>query len=192
MQTKLEEIDKITKLPITPEQSDWLKASIRDVPDFPKPGIIFKDLTPLCKDARRFRFVIECLTEKCRQLKPDFIAGIEARGFILAPTIAYELGIGFIPVRKPGKLPYKVQKLEYALEYGTDCIEIHADAMEGGKRVVVIDDLLATGGTAKAAAELIKIVGGEVVGVGFLVELAFLDGRKKLGTGSEIFSLIDY
>lgn len=193
MSSKTEDKNLTTlTLPLAAEKKDWIKEAIRDIPDFPKPGIIFKDLTPLLKDVPRFKFVIEALTEKCRQLKPDYIAGIEARGFLLGPTIAYELGIGFVPIRKPGKLPYKVQKLEYALEYGTDCVEVHADAVEAGQRVVVIDDLLATGGTADAARRLMAAVGGEVVGIGFIVELEFLSGRKKLGDGADIFSLISY
>ncbi|HEY9681803.1 MAG TPA: adenine phosphoribosyltransferase [Oculatellaceae cyanobacterium] len=193
MSSKTEDKNLTTlTLPLAAEKKDWIKEAIRDVPDFPKPGIIFKDLTPLLKDVPRFKFVIEALTEKCRQLKPDYIAGIEARGFLLGPTIAYELGIGFVPIRKPGKLPYKVQKLEYALEYGTDCVEVHADAVEEGKRVVVIDDLLATGGTAEAARRLMAAVGGKVVGIGFIVELEFLSGRKKLGDDADIFSLISY
>ena len=193
MQSKTEEKNlSALKLPLSAEKADWIKTSIRDIPDFPKPGIIFKDLTPLLKDVGRFKFVIDSMTEKCRELKPDVIAGIEARGFLLGPTIAYELGLGFVPIRKPGKLPYKVQKLEYALEYGTDCIEVHADAVDSGQRVVIIDDLLATGGTATAAQNLIKTVGGNVVGIGFIVELAFLSGREKLGAGPDIFSLITY
>ncbi|HEY9756130.1 MAG TPA: adenine phosphoribosyltransferase [Oculatellaceae cyanobacterium] len=193
MSSKTEDKNLTTlTLPLAAEKKVWIKEAIRDIPDFPKPGIIFKDLTPLLKDVPRFKFVIEALTEKCRQLKPDYIAGIEARGFLLGPTIAYELGIGFVPIRKPGKLPYKVQKLEYALEYGTDCVEVHADAVEAGQRVVVIDDLLATGGTADAARRLMAAVGGEVVGIGFIVELEFLSGRKKLGDGADIFSLISY
>ncbi len=192
MQSKTEEKNSALKLPLSAEKADWIKEAIRDIPDFPKPGIIFKDLTPLLKDVPRFKFVIDSMAEKCRELKPDIIAGIEARGFLLGPTIAYELGLGFVPIRKPGKLPYKVEKLEYALEYGTDCIEVHSDAVDKGQRVVIIDDLLATGGTANAAQSLIKAVGGDVVGIGFIVELAFLAGRGKLGTGPDIFSLISF
>lgn len=193
MQSKVEEKNlSALKLPLSAEKADWVKASIRDIPDFPKPGIIFKDLTPLLKDVAVFKFVIDAMTEKCRELKPDTIAGIEARGFLLGPTIAYELGLPFVPIRKPGKLPYSVKKLEYALEYGTDTIEVHSDAVENGHRVVVIDDLLATGGTANAAQNLIKSVGGNVVGIGFIVELAFLGGRAKLPTDSDVFSLISY
>jgi adenine phosphoribosyltransferase len=180
------------KLPLSAEKAAWLKESIRDIPNFPKPGIIFKDLTPLLKDVGRFKFVIDSMAEKCRELKPDLIAGIEARGFLLGPTIAFELGLGFVPIRKPGKLPYKVEKLEYALEYGKDCIEVHADAVDAGQKVVIIDDLLATGGTAGAAQKLIETVGGKVVGIGFIVELAFLAGREKLDSNADVFSLISY
>jgi len=179
-------------LPLSADKSNWLKNKIRDIPDFPKPGIIFKDLTPLLKDPATFAFAIDVLTEKCRALKPQYIAGIEARGFIFAPTIAYKLGIGFIPIRKPGKLPYTVEKLEYELEYGTDCIEVHADAVEKGDRVVLIDDLLATGGTAGAASKLLTILGANVVGIGFLVDLAFLNGRSKLSKESDVFALLSY
>ena len=177
---------------MTEHSTEWLKGKIRDVPDFPKPGIIFKDLTPLLKDVERFKFVIDSMSAKCKEFKPDLIAGIEARGFLLGPTIAYQLGLGFVPIRKPGKLPYKTEKLEYALEYGTDCIEIHADAVSSGQRVIVIDDLLATGGTANAALQLIKRVGADVVAIGFMVELGFLEGRQKLPKDATVFSVIDY
>ncbi len=186
--SKLEQLS----LPLSTEKQDWIKSKIRDIPDFPKPGIMFKDLTPLLKDVDAFTFSIDALTEKCRVLNPKYIAGIEARGFILGPIIAYKLGVGFIPIRKPGKLPHVVQKLEYALEYGTDCIEVHADAVEKNDRVVLIDDLLATGGTAGAAYKLMQVLGANVVGIGFVVELAFLDGRTKLPQNAEIFSLISY
>jgi adenine phosphoribosyltransferase len=179
-------------LPLKADKANWLKSKIRDIPDFPKPGIIFKDLTPLLKDAEAFAFAVDVMTERCRALNPHYIAGIEARGFILAPTIAYKLGIGFVPIRKPGKLPYTVQKLEYALEYGTDCIEIHSDSVEQDNRIVLIDDLLATGGTAGAAAKLLAMLGGHVVGVGFLVELGFLNGRKKLESQADVFAVLDY
>lgn len=179
-------------LPLKADAQDLLKSKIRDIPDFPKPGIIFKDLTPLLKDVEAFTFAIQALTEKCRSLNPKYIAGIEARGFILGPIIAYNLGVGFVPIRKPGKLPYEVQKLEYALEYGTDCIEVHADAVDKDDRIVLIDDLLATGGTAGAAYKLMKVLGANVVGIGFIVELAFLSGRNQLPKDAEIFSLISY
>ncbi|HEY9679154.1 MAG TPA: adenine phosphoribosyltransferase [Drouetiella sp.] len=179
-------------LPLSLENQERIKSKIRDIPDWPKPGIIFKDLTPLLKDVDAFTFAIQALTEKCRSMNPKYIAGIEARGFILGPIIAYNLGVGFVPIRKPGKLPYEVQKLEYALEYGTDCIEVHADAVEKGDRVVLIDDLLATGGTAGAAYTLLKVLGAEVVGIGFIIELAFLSGREKMPKEADVFSLISY
>ena len=179
-------------LPLDAKKQDWLKSKIRDIPDFPKPGIIFKDLTTLFSDAESFRFVLDAMTERCRELKPDVIAGIEARGFIFAPTIAYQLGLGFVPMRKPGKLPYKVESLQYDLEYGTDRIEIHSDAVSHGHRVILIDDLLATGGTAGAARQLLSNLGAKVVGVGFVVELAFLKGRARLGDTSDVFSLLTY
>ncbi len=180
------------KLPLDSQQEALIKRSIRDIPDFPKAGIIFKDMTPLLKEAETFAFVVDALTTKCKELKPDVISGIEARGFILAPTIAYNLGLPFVPIRKPGKLPYKVQKMEYALEYGTDSVEVHADAVNKGDRIVLIDDLLATGGTAGAAHKLLTSLGGNVVGIGFIIELAFLSGRNKLPADAEVFSLISY
>lgn len=189
-------------LPLTTTKSDWLKSKIRDIPDFPKPGIVFKDLTTLLKDAEAFSFVIDALAEKYEKLNPAYIAGIEARGFILGASLAYKLGIGFLPIRKPGKLPYKVEKIAYELEYGTDALEIHVDAVdidavdtgavEKGKSVVLIDDLLATGGTAVAASKLLTAVGAKVIGVGFVVELGFLGGRKKFPSGTDIFSLISF
>lgn len=181
------------ELPLSEERSKWLMGTIRDVPDFPKEGIMFKDITTLLKDPVALTFTIDALTEKCRALKPDAIVGIESRGFILAPAIARNLGIGFVPVRKPGKLPAKTARLEYELEYGTDALEVHLDAVEPGERVVVIDDLLATGGTAKAAHDLLKDLKAKVVGLGFIIELDFLDGRKKLEQSEEaleIFSLL--
>jgi len=179
-------------LPLSQADQTWLKGRVRDIPDFPKPGIIFKDLTPLLKDAEALAYVIDVMTENCKALKPNLIAGIEARGFILAPTIAYNLGVGFVPIRKPGKLPYDVQRLEYALEYGTDTVEIHADAVTGDDRVVLIDDLLATGGTAAAATSLLELLACKVVGIGFIIDLAFLGGRNKLSKDAEVFSLIAY
>ena len=177
---------------LTPDKIDWLKSKIRDIPDFPKPGIIFKDLTTLLKDPEPFKFVIDVLADKYRGSKPAYIAGIEARGFILASALAYKLGAGFVPIRKPGKLPYKVEKVSYDLEYGTDAIEIHVDAIEKGKSVVLIDDLLATGGTAAAACKLLTGIGANLVGVGFVVQLGFLPGREKLPQDIDIFSMIEY
>lgn len=177
---------------ISQEQTDWLKGSIRDIQDFPKPGIVFKDLTTLLKDAKAFSFVVDVMADFCRPKNPDYIAGVEARGFILGPPIAAALGAGFIPVRKPGKLPHRVEKVEYQLEYGTDTLEIHEDAIEPGKKVIIVDDLLATGGTATAAYDLISRLDADIAGMGFLVELAFLSGRQKLPAGVDVFSVLTF
>lgn len=179
-------------LPLTRDKVDWIKSTIRDIPDFPKPGIIFKDMTTLLKNAEAFQYVIDVLSEKFAKSNVKYVVGIESRGFILGAAIAHKLGIGFIPVRKPGKLPHKVEKAVYELEYGTDTLEIHVDAVERGDRVVVIDDLLATGGTAEASLRLLKAIGAEVAGLGFVVELSFLKGRAKLPSGVEVFSIVDY
>jgi adenine phosphoribosyltransferase len=179
-------------LPISREKVEWLKTTIRDIPDFPKPGIVFKDMTTLLRNADAFKYTIDVLAEKFAAAKPKYIVGIEARGFILGSAIAHKLGIGFVPIRKPGKLPHKVEKAVYDLEYGSDCVEIHVDAVDKGDRVVLIDDLLATGGTAEAATRLVKMLGAEVVGIGFVVELSFLKGRQKLPAGVEVFSIIQY
>lgn len=179
-------------LPVSREKADWLKGTIRDIPDFPKPGIVFKDLTTLLKDPAAFAYVIDVFAEKYAPMKLDYVAGIEARGFILGPSIAHKLNVGFIPIRKPGKLPHKVQRESYDLEYGTDSLEIHLDATEPGQRVIIIDDLLATGGTAAAACRLMKTLEAVVVGVGFVVELEFLNGRAKLPNDSDIFSVLQY
>ena len=153
---------------------------IRDIPDFPKEGIIFKDITPVLSDRNAFREVIGRFTEFASELAPDVIVGIESRGFILASPLAVELGRGFVPVRKVGKLPSETVQCEYDLEYGTSAVEMHRDAIKPGQRVLIVDDLLATGGTAAASAELVKSLGGQVVGMLFLIELAFLSGRDKL------------
>ena len=168
-----------------------LKRLIREVPDWPKPGILFYDLTTLLKDQRGFRALIDQLCGHYQGKKIDVVAGIEARGFIFAPALAYRLGAGFVPVRKPKKLPWKTEKVTYALEYGTDSLEVHQDAVQKGQRVLICDDLLATGGTAAATVELIRKLGCEVVGTGFAVELSFLNGRSKL-PGLDVFSLIQY
>jgi adenine phosphoribosyltransferase len=181
-----------TLFPVSKAKADWLKSKIRDVPDYPKPGIVFKDLTTLFKDAEAFTFVIDALTEKCEQLGATKIVGIEARGFILAPTVAYNLGLGFVPIRKPGKLPYKTEQVSYDLEYGQDSVQIHVDSFENSERVLIIDDLLATGGTAAAACQLVEKVGAKVVGCGFVVGLSFLNGLEKLPKKSETFCLIKY
>lgn len=168
-----------------------LKKLIRDVPDFPKPGIVFKDITPLLADAKGFQKTINILAERYATREIDHVVGIESRGFIFGAALAYRIGAGFVPVRKKGKLPYKTDAVEYALEYGTDIVEIHQDAVHEGSRVLVVDDLLATGGTARATCELVKKTGGKVVELAFLIELGFLKGREKLN-GEEIFSMIQY
>ena len=168
-----------------------LKKLIREVPDWPKPGILFYDLTTLLKDKQGFRTLIDKMCEHYLGKKIDVVAGIEARGFIFAPVLAYHLGAGFVPVRKPKKLPAKTARVTYDLEYGSDSLEIHEDAAGAGQRVLVCDDLLATGGTAAAAVKLVRGLGAEVVGTGFAVELTFLKGRSKL-PGLDVFSLIQY
>jgi adenine phosphoribosyltransferase len=170
---------------------DDLKKLIREVPDYPKPGILFYDLTTLLKDSEGFHRLIDRLCDHFRDHTIDIVAGIEARGFIFAPALAYRLGAGFVPVRKPKKLPAKTAAISYALEYGTDTLEIHEDAIQPGQRVIICDDLLATGGTAAATAKLIQNLGGTVEGTAFAVELTFLNGRAKLA-GLDVFSLIQY
>ena len=168
-----------------------LKQLIREVPDFPKPGILFYDITTLLKDKEGFHGLIDALKTHYRNAAVDTVLGIEARGFIFAPALAYALGSGFVPVRKPRKLPSACVSVRYDLEYGTDCLEIHTDAIEPGQRVLIVDDLLATGGTAAAATRLVQECGGKVAGVGFVVELTFLNGRNKLA-GYDVFSLLQY
>jgi adenine phosphoribosyltransferase len=158
-----------------------LRSLIRDIPDFPKPGILFRDVTPLLGNGPALRACIAQMCERLAPYKPQAIAGIESRGFIFGTSVAVELGIGFVPIRKPGKLPWKTRKKEYALEYGTDAIEVHEDAVTPGTRVALIDDLLATGGTAGAAIKLLQGIGGQVVVAEFVIELAFLKGRAVLG-----------
>ena len=170
---------------------DDLKSLIREVPDYPKPGILFYDLTTVLKDKQGFHSLVDQLCGHYDGHKIDKVAGIEARGFIFAPALAYRLNAGFVPVRKPKKLPAKTRAVSYALEYGTDSLELHEDAICPGETVIICDDLLATGGTAAAAAKLIQELGGKVEGLAFAVELAFLGGRKKL-PGFDVFSLIQY
>ena len=157
------------------------EARIRDVPDFPKPGIVFKDIAPMLQDGASLRAVNRGLSEAIATLKPDMVAGVESRGFLFAPPVADALGVGMVMIRKPGKLPFKTVRMEYALEYGTDVIEMHVDAVTPGQRVVIVDDVLATGGTAAAAGALVASQGAVVVGYAFAVELAFLGGRERLG-----------
>jgi adenine phosphoribosyltransferase len=168
-----------------------IQALIRDIPDFPKAGILFRDITTLLKDAEGFKHTIDALCEKCAAFKPDYIVGMESRGFIFAAPMACQMGAGFVPVRKPGKLPAEAHVVEYALEYGSDRLEIHKDAIEPGKRVLIVDDVIATGGTAAATAKLIELSGGDLVGFAFLSELTFLEGRKNLPP-VPIVSLIEY
>lgn len=168
-----------------------LKKLIREVPDYPKPGILFYDLTTLLQDKKGFHALVEKLGDKFVGKRIDVVVGIEARGFIFAPALAYRLGAGFVPVRKPKKLPWKTAQVTYQLEYGTDKLEIHQDAVKRGERVLLCDDLLATGGTAAAAIQLIRGLGGEIAGAAFAVELSFLKGREKL-SDTEVFSLIQY
>lgn len=168
-----------------------LKELIREVPDFPKPGILFYDITTLLKDKNGLRGAIDGLTEHYNDSGIDVVLGIEARGFIFAPALAYALGTGFVPVRKPKKLPSICVSVDYQLEYGTDSLEIHKDAIENGHRVLIVDDLLATGGTAAAVTQLVERLGGKVAGVGFVIELTFLSGRRKLA-GHDVFSLLQY
>jgi adenine phosphoribosyltransferase len=169
----------------------WLKEHIRDIPDFPKPGVAFKDITPLLADVDAFRYTVDALADHFSGQVIDKVLGIEARGFIIAAPVAYRFGCGFVPVRKAGKLPWHVEKEEYVLEYGTDLLEIHKDAVAPGERALIVDDVLATGGTAAAATRLVEHLGASVAGLGFVIELAFLNGREKL-TGHEAVSLIEY
>jgi adenine phosphoribosyltransferase len=168
-----------------------LASRIRDIPDFPKPGIVFKDVMPLFADADAFHDAVEQLGAWAEPRRPDVILGAEARGFVLGAALAYRLRCGFVAARKPGKLPFDTVSAEYALEYGVDSLEMHIDAIRSGTRVIVHDDLLATGGTAKAKCELVEQLGGEVVGCAFLIELAFLHGRDRLA-GRDVHALIRY
>ena len=170
---------------------DELKKMVRDVSDFPKEGIIFKDITPILKDKEAWNSVIDILAEKLKVINIDFIVGIEARGFVFGATLAYCLGVGFIPIRKKGKLPYKTGSVTYDLEYGQDSLEIHLDALEKGDNIVIVDDLLATGGTVKATRELIEEREANLICAVFFIELSFLKGRDKL-EGLDIISILSY
>jgi adenine phosphoribosyltransferase len=170
-----------------------LKSYIRDVPGYPKPGIIFKDITPLWKDPAAFQAMVEQLVGHYRGAKVDVITAIESRGLILGSAMAFSLGAGLVPIRKAGKLPWNTVKASYSLEYGSATSELHTDAFSPGARVLIVDDLLATGGTAEAAGKLVAMLQGKIVGFAFLVELSFLKGREHLaGFGAEVFSLIEY
>jgi len=168
-----------------------LASLIRDVPDFPVKGILFKDLTTLLKDACAFQEAINTLVKPYQGQKIDLVAAIESRGFIFAAPVAYKLGAGFVPIRKPGKLPAETISIEYSLEYGTNTLEIHRDAILPGQRVLLVDDLLATGGSAKAAVQLIERLGGQVVGIAFLVNLTYLKGADNLA-GYDVYTVIDF
>ena len=168
-----------------------LQSKIRDIPDFPKPGIVFKDIMPLLADPDSLRATIDRLAEFAEPRRPDLILGAEARGFILGGALAYRLGCGFVAARKPGKLPWETVSAEYELEYGRDALAIHEDAIRAGQRVLAVDDLLATGGTARAKIDLVEQLGGEVVGLAFVIELEFLNGRDRL-EGYDVLSLIQY
>jgi adenine phosphoribosyltransferase len=168
-----------------------LRSLIRDVPDFPRPGIVFRDIMPLLADAEALHEAVGQLAAYAEPRRPEIVVGAEARGFILGAALAYRLGCGFVAARKPGKLPWRTVSAEYALEYGTDSLEVQADAISAGTRVLVHDDVLATGGTARAKVDLVERLGGIVVGVAFLVELAFLDGRRLL-EGHDVTALVTY
>jgi adenine phosphoribosyltransferase len=170
---------------------DELRAAVRDVPDFPKPGIIFKDITPILGNGKLFRTAIEAFLEQCRGKEIDKIVGIDARGFLFGSAVAYDLGIGFVPLRKKGRLPYKTESAKYSLEYGEAEMELHVDAIEPGEKIILIDDLLATGGTSASAAALIQKVGGVLLEAQFLIELEFLHGRQKLPS-TPVVSFLKY
>lgn len=176
---------------MSPGPSIDLRAYIRDIPDFPKPGILFKDITPLLADPSAFRASIDQLASLCEGRSIDVVAAAEARGFLFATPLALALGVGFVPIRKPGKLPYDRIAMQYKLEYGTDQLEMHSDALAPGKRVLLLDDVLATGGTMKACCDLVKQAGAEVVACAFMLELGFLEGRAKLAP-YEVLSMLEY
>lgn len=168
-----------------------LRKLIRDVPDFPKPGIVFKDITTLVKNPAGLQEAVDRIADRYADAGVDIVVGVEARGFIFGTGVAMKLGVGFVPARKPGKLPADAVRAEYELEYGTDVVEMHRDAVSSGDRVLIVDDLLATGGTAAATAKLVEELGGDVVALAFVIDLAFLKGRDKLA-GYEVYSLIEY
>jgi adenine phosphoribosyltransferase len=168
-----------------------LQALVRAIPDFPQTGILFRDITPLLKDARAFATTVDMLADEFIGEDVDYVVAIEARGYVIGAPLAYKLGAGLIPVRKPGKLPYTTIKADYALEYGTNTLEVHSDAVGPGHRVIIVDDLLATGGTASATKTLVERLGGEVVGAGFIIELTALGGRAKLGS-TPVRTLLSY
>lgn len=170
-----------------------LKSLIRDIPDFPQPGIMFRDITTLLRSPQGLRYTVDLMTQKCIDagIRADYVVGMESRGFIIGAPLAYKLGAGFIPVRKKGKLPAAVHSIEYELEYGTDCLEVHQDALQPNSRVIIVDDLIATGGTASATAKLVKQIGCQLLGFGFIIELQDLQGRKYL-PDVPIITLVEY
>src|SRR5438874_6893787 len=171
--------------------ASWLKDHIRDIPDFPQPGVVFKDITPLLADVDAFRFAVEAIADHYAGNEVHKVLGVEARGFIIAAPVAYRFGAGFVPIRKAGKLPWEIEREEYELEYGSDLLEIHKDAVFPGENVLIVDDVLATGGTASATVRLAERLGATVLGLGFVIELAFLHGRDKL-PGQDLVSLMVY
>jgi adenine phosphoribosyltransferase len=171
--------------------ASWLKDHIRDIPDFPQPGVVFKDITPLLADVDAFRFAVDAIADHFAGNEIHKVLGVEARGFIIAAPVAYRFGAGFVPVRKAGKLPWDIEREEYELEYGSSLLEIHKDAIEPGETVLIVDDVLATGGTASATVRLAERLGATVLGLGFVIELAFLHGREKL-EGNDLVSLLVY
>ncbi|HET9980747.1 MAG TPA: adenine phosphoribosyltransferase [Ktedonobacterales bacterium] len=176
---------------ISPDQVSWLKGYIRDIPDYPQSGILFRDITPLLQNAQALRFAIDKLTERYRGAGIDAVVGIESRGFIFGTPLAYLLGVGFVPVRKKGKLPADTISIQYDLEYGTNVLEIHTDGLRPGQRVLVVDDLLATGGTTEGTVRLVESLGARVVSLAFLIELEALEGRSRL-PGQDVFALLSY
>ncbi len=172
-------------------EAQWLKEHIRDIPDFPRAGVVFKDITPLLAHKEAFSFAVRQICDRYRDARIDKVLGMEARGFIFAAPAAMTFGAGFVPVRKAGKLPWQIEKEEYELEYGTDHLEIHRDAVAPGERVLVVDDVMATGGTAAATCRLVEKLEGHVVGLAFVIELAFLHGRERL-PGRDVYSLVAY
>ncbi|MGO8946479.1 MAG: adenine phosphoribosyltransferase [Ktedonobacterales bacterium] len=176
---------------LTLEQSTWLKRYIRDIPDYPQPGVLFRDITPLLQDAAALRFAIDTMANRFRDSQIDQVVGIESRGFIFGTPLAYLLGTGFVPVRKKGKLPSRVIAVEYDLEYGSNVLEIHTDSIEPGQRILVVDDLLATGGTTAGTVKLVEQLGAQVVSLAFLIELSGLRGRSRL-PGHDVFALLSY
>ena len=176
---------------ITPAQVSWLKGFIRSIPDYPQPGILFRDITPLLQDANALRFTVETMASRYRGAGIDQVVGIESRGFIFGMPLAYLLGTGFVPVRKKGKLPHTTISVEYELEYGSNVLEVHTDSVHAGQRVLVVDDLLATGGTAAGTVKLVESLGAQVVSLAFLIELTALDGRSRL-PGQDVFALLQF